>query len=130
MDAAHPSSVNTPVLVHAQLRAFNTIPVGCIFRAMDDSVAQDITPAKKPKVESLEIVMVNMATMMEQQAAQMSHMMQLSMNASVAAHQSTDNMLRSLALQMGQREAVGDPVGVFKHHHSRYQLHNLHLVCR
>jgi hypothetical protein len=97
---------------------------------MDDSVARDITPAKKPKVESLEIVMVNMATMMERQAAQMSHMMQLSMNASVAAHQSTDNMLRSLALQMGQREAVGDPVGVFKHHHSRYQLHNLHRVCR
>ena len=81
------------------------------FRAMDDSFAQDVTPAKKPKVESLEVAMVNMATMMEQQAAQMANMMQLSMNASVAAQQSTDNILRILALQMGHREAVGGPSG-------------------
>jgi hypothetical protein len=78
---------------------------------MDDSFAQDVTPAKKPKVESLEVAMVNMAAMMEQQAAQMSHMMQFSMNASVTAQQSTDNSLRILALQIGQREAVGDPGG-------------------
>ena len=43
---------------------------------MDDSFAQDVTPAKKPKEESLEVAMVNMATMMEQQAAQMANMMQ------------------------------------------------------
>ena len=43
---------------------------------MDAYFAQDVAPAKKPKVESLEVAMVNMATMMEQQAAQMSMMMQ------------------------------------------------------
>jgi hypothetical protein len=111
MDAAHPSSASTPVPAHAQLPDFNTIPVGGIFRAMGDSFAQDVSPAKKPTVESLEVAMLNMATMMEQQAAQMANMMQFSMNASVAAQQSTDNILRILALQMGHREAVGDPSG-------------------
>jgi len=57
MDAAHPSSASTHVPVHAQLPACNTIPVGGIFRAMDDSFAQDVTPAKKPKEESLEVAM-------------------------------------------------------------------------
>jgi hypothetical protein len=33
------------------------------------------------------------------------------MNASAAAQQSTDNILRILALQLGHREAVGDPGG-------------------
>jgi hypothetical protein len=72
MGAAYPSSASTPVPVHAQLPAFSTIPLGGIVRAMGDSFAQDVTQAKKPKVESLEIAMVNMATMMDQQAAQMS----------------------------------------------------------
>ena len=38
-------------------------------------------------------------------------MMQLPMNASAAAQQSTDNIMRILALQMGHKEAVGDPSG-------------------
>jgi hypothetical protein len=54
MDAAHPSSMSTPIPSPAPLPAFNTIPVGGIFRAMEDSLVQDVISMKKPKVESLD----------------------------------------------------------------------------
>ena len=55
--------------------------------------------------------MANMATMMEQQSIQMSNMMQVSMNASMVAQQSSESMMKLLIQQLGLREAAAVPLG-------------------
>ena len=83
MDAASPSS--TPVPFPVPLPACGTIPVGGLSRALDLAFGQENTPLKTPKVESLELAMANLATLMEQQSLQMSNMMQVAMTASMVA---------------------------------------------
>ena len=109
MDAASPSS--TPVPSPVPLPAFGTIPVGGMSRALDLAFDQDNTPLKKTKIETLELAMANMATMMEQQSLHMSNMMKVSMNASMAAQQSSEHMMKLLIQQLGLREAAGVLVG-------------------
>ena len=55
--------------------------------------------------------MANMATMMEQQSLHMSNMMQVSMNASMVAQQSSETMMKLLIQQLSLREVAGLPVG-------------------
>jgi len=104
MDAAHPSSASTHVPVHDQLPACNTIPVGGIFEQWTIPLLKTSLQQRNQKRSLWRLQWVNMATMMEQQAAQIANTIQFSMNASAAAQQSTDNILRILALQIGHRE--------------------------
>ena len=109
MGAASPSA--TPIPCPVPLPAFGTIPVGGMSRALDHALAQDTTPLKKPKFESLELAIVHTAAMMEQQAAQMSNMMHISMNASGVAQRSSEHMMKLLIHQLGIREAAVVPLG-------------------
>lgn len=107
MDAASPSSTPVPpVPVHA----FGTIPVGGMSRALDLAFDQYNTPLKKPKIESLELAMANMAAMLEQQSVQMTNMKQVSMNASMVAQQSSETMMKLLIHQLGVKEQASVPV--------------------
>ena len=109
MDAA--SSSSTPVPSPVPLPAFGTVPVGGMSRALELAFDQDNTPLKQPKIETLELAVANMASMMEQQSLHMSNMMQVSMNASMVAQQSSETMMKLLIQQLGLREAAGLPVG-------------------
>ena len=74
--------------------------------------------------------MANMATMMEQQSLHMSNMMQVSMNASMVAQQSSETMMKLLIQQLGLREAAGLPVGGGIQFLKWCKHHYQHRVCR